>query len=153
MSWLFDKVYGQISKEVAFEKYWHSQYRHVNSYRFFFHRTPRKSTFFSSIFDVPPGIPTNFTLPPGITRWYPQQGGYNIFLEKPNLKHNYYWPCRQWCQIWSTQYHQSSEDRWRQSGQPVPGWTYEADRHHRYQPRPHPRKEPNRVRWFWSTEL
>ena len=36
---------------------------------------------FSSIFGIPPGIPPTFTLPPGTSHWYPQQG-YNFFQEK-----------------------------------------------------------------------
>ena len=36
----------------------------------------------STTFTLPSGIPTTFTLPPGIFHWYPQQGGYNSFLEK-----------------------------------------------------------------------
>ena len=41
------------------------------------------------IMAYPPGIPTTFTLPPGIFYWYPQQWVLYIqffFLEKPNNK-------------------------------------------------------------------
>ena len=41
---------------------------------------------FSSIFGLPPGIPTTFALPPGIFHWYPQQGCYNYFFWKGPLR-------------------------------------------------------------------
>ena len=36
-----------------------------------------------SNFDIPPGIPTMFTLPPGNFHWYPQQGVSNFFWKSP----------------------------------------------------------------------
>ena len=55
------------------------------NFLFFCIDPPGKSIFFSSIFGVPPGIPTTFTLLPGIFHWYPQQGGYRFFLKSPIL--------------------------------------------------------------------
>ena len=46
-----------------------------------------KSTFSPSNSDIPLGILIAFTLPPshsGTFHWYPQQGVYGFFLEKPN---------------------------------------------------------------------
>ena len=45
----------------------------------FLHWLPWTSMFFPQY-----GIPKSFTHPPGIFYWYPQQGGFNFFLEKPN---------------------------------------------------------------------
>ena len=45
---------------------------------------------FSIILVYPPGIPTTFTLPPGIFHWYPEQGVTIIFLKKPiSIDSNY----------------------------------------------------------------
>ena len=41
---------------------------------------PPEICFFVKLW-IPPGIPT--TLPTGVFHWYPQQGGYRVFLEKP----------------------------------------------------------------------
>ena len=46
------------------------------------YRDPLGNPHFFSIFGLPPGIPTTFTLPPRIFHWYPQQRGYNFFFWK-----------------------------------------------------------------------
>ena len=85
--WMLCEKSNVFSKNCTPPPCWGYRFFHIDPPEFpvqFTVTPPGNPYFFSQFLVYPSGIPTTFTLPPGIFHWYPQQVDYNFFWT-PNV--------------------------------------------------------------------